>query len=108
MAQGGFSHKMRRAPVDPRTLLLALATLGLAAAPARVVLSLEGLTPSGCSSPAAVKATIERTDGVTRADVSLERAEAIVEFDPTRVTLTELMTRVERVYLVKAIPRPGP
>jgi len=90
-------------------LLLVLGTLvEVAAAPERVTLKIEGLTASGCSSPAAVKGTIERTQGVTRAEVSRERAEAVVELDPASVDLPELIAKVERYCLVKVTRVPAP
>lgn len=82
-------------------------TLGnVAAAPERVTLKIEGLTPTGCSSPPAVKGTIESTEGVVRADVSRERGEAVVEFDSAKADLTQLMAKVERYCLVK-VTRPA-
>lgn len=77
-----------------------------AAARERVTLKVDGLTPTGCSSPAAVQGTILRADGVSAAEVSAERGEAVVEFDPARVDLTELVARVERFCLVR-ITRPA-
>jgi copper chaperone CopZ len=51
-----------------------------------------------CSSCAAtVRGMLERTPGVARATVSLERAEAIVEFDPARVAPTDLVQVIERL-----------
>jgi len=87
-----------------------LAAIGLsgcaAAARDQVTLKIEGLTATGCSSPAAVQGTILRAEGVTRAEVSAERGEAVVEFDPARVDLTELVASVERFCLVR-ITRPA-
>jgi len=88
-------------------LVVALGTPGdLAAAPERVTLKIEGLTPTGCSSAGAVRGTIERTEGVARADVSLERGEAVVELDPAKVDVNQLMATVERYCLVK-VTRPA-
>jgi copper chaperone CopZ len=81
---------------------------GGATALERVTLKIEGLTQTGCSSPASVKGTMLRTEGVTRAEVSRERSEAIVEFDPTKVDLTQLMAKVERFCLVKVSRPPTP
>lgn len=83
-----------------------LAGVGVApAAPERVRLKVEGLTETGCSSPPAVRATLLATEGVTGAEVSRERGEAVVELDPARVDLAELMARVERFCLVR-VSRP--
>lgn len=78
----------------------------VAAAPERVTLRIEGLTQAGCSSPPSVKGTIESTEGVTRAEVSRERGEAVVEFDPAKVDVAQLMAKVERYCLVK-VTRPA-
>ena len=61
----------------------------------RAVLTVEGMACSSCA--ATVRAMMERTPGVARADVSLERAEAVVEFDPERVTVTDLVGVVDRM-----------
>lgn len=51
-----------------------------------------------CSSCAAtVRAMLERTPGVDGADVSAERAEGIVQFDPARVEPAELVGVIERL-----------
>ncbi len=106
--KGRAGTMRRRVLVGFVALLVALWTVGgLGAAPERVTLKIEGMTASGCSSPASVKATMERTEGVARADVSAERGEAVVELDPARVDLAQLMVTVERYCLVK-VTRPAP
>ena len=102
-------------PMVRRRLLVSLVALlavvgafaDAAAAPERVTLKVEGLTQTGCSSPASVKGTILRTEGVTQAEVSRERGEAIVEFDPAKVDLRQLMAKVERYCLVKVTRPPA-
>ncbi len=92
-------------------LVVLLAVVGIvgdaAAAPERVTLRIEGLTQTGCSSPASVKGTILRTEGVTQAEVSRERGEAIVEVDPAKADLAQLMAKVERYCLVKVTRPPA-
>jgi len=97
----------RRVLVSLLTLLAVVGALGDAAAAERVTLKVEGLTQTGCSSPASVKGTILRTEGVTQAEVSRERGEAIVEFDPAKVDLRQLMAKVERYCLVKVTRPPA-
>jgi len=80
----------------------------VAAAPDRVTLKIEGLTPTGCSSPAAVRGTMKSTDGVSDAEVSLERGEAVLEFDPAKVDLAKLTGKVERFCQVKITRPPAP
>jgi len=90
-------------------LLVILWSAGqVAAAPDRVTLKIEGLTPTGCSSPAAVRGTMKSTDGVSDAEVSLERGEAVLEFDPAKVDLAQLTGKVERFCQVKITRPPAP
>lgn len=74
------------------------------AASERVTLKLEGLTPSGCSSPAAVRGTMTSIEGVAAAEVSLERGEAVIEVDRAKVDLAQLAAKVERYCSVKVLP----
>lgn len=46
--------------------------------------------------------------GVEHVEVSLEKGEAVVEFDPARVDLAQLMAKVERECQVKVIRAPAP
>jgi uncharacterized protein (DUF302 family)/copper chaperone CopZ len=73
-------------------------------APERVTLKLEGLTASGCSSPAAVKGTMTSIEGVSAAEVRLERGEAVIEVDRAKVDLAQLAAKVERYCQVKVLP----
>ena len=61
----------------------------------RTVLEIQGMACSSCA--ATVRAMLERTPGVSRAEVSAERAEAVVEFDPTKVEPGDLAGVVERL-----------
>lgn len=94
---------------DWRSLSAAVAVFVAATAAAadvtKVTLKIEGMTPTGCSSPAAVRATMKSVDGVTQAEVSLERGEAVVEFDPAKVDLIQFAAKVERYCQVK-VTRP--
>jgi copper chaperone CopZ len=99
----------RRVSVGLVGLVVVLGLAGdLRAAPEKVTVKVEGLTSSGCSSPASVKGTMERIEGVARADVNAERGEAVVEFDPSRVDLAQLVAKVERYCLVKMTPPSRP
>lgn len=65
-------------------LAAAVASLSLGWAPdqAKTTLKIEGMTCGGCV--AAVKVQLKRTEGVTAYEVSLEKGEAEVSYDPTR------------------------
>jgi copper chaperone len=56
-------------------------------------LKIKGMTCGGCV--ASVRRVLEALDGVRRADVSLEKNEATVDFEPGRVKPDELETAVE-------------
>ena len=67
-------------------LVAVLASLSLAWAgeSAKTTLKVEGMTCGGCV--AAVKVQLKRTEGVTAYDVSLEKGEAEVSYDPAKTT----------------------
>jgi copper chaperone len=54
---------------------------------------IDGMTCSGCV--ASVQRVLTALDGVQRADVSLEKKEATVSYEPGRVTPDDLKTAVE-------------
>lgn len=76
-------------------LLIALALVAAAAAgapalaaPKTVTLSVSGMTCSLC--PLTVKKALMKVDGVTKAEVDLERKEAVVDFDDAKTTVEAL------------------
>ena len=56
-------------------------------------LKIDGMTCCGCV--AAVERVITGLDGVSRAEVSLAEKQAIVEYEPTRVSVSELTSAIE-------------
>lgn len=92
-------------------LALVLALLGpagvLAAEADRVTLKAEGLKPSGCSSPRPVQVTLARIPGVQRAEVSREKGEALIEFEPGKVDWDALVAKVELFCQVKLVRPAG-
>lgn len=60
----------------------------------KTVIKIEGMTCGGCR--AAVEGALRRAPGVLSAAVSLEKAEAAVEFDEKKTALAELRAAVER------------
>jgi copper chaperone len=56
-------------------------------------LKIGGMTCGGCV--ASVQRVLRELDGVARAEVSLEKNEAIVDFEPARVTPVELASAIE-------------
>jgi mercuric ion binding protein len=61
----------------------------------RVVVAVEGMHCGGCAS--GIKAMLKRTDGVVSADVSYERKEAVVEFDPGRTSREKIVEAINNM-----------
>jgi mercuric ion transport protein len=55
---------------------------------ARGKFKIKGMTCAGCADT--IKAALERTAGVRRADVSYERGKAIIDYDPEAITAERL------------------
>ena len=81
-------------PVLAALLALALATPVVAAEPVKTTLAIKGMTCGGCV--AAVKLQLKRTEGVSAYDVSLEKAEAEVTYDPTRTDPGKIAASVSK------------
>lgn len=58
----------------------------------RVTIAIEGMHCGGCAS--GIRAMLKRTAGVVSADVSHERKEAVVEYDPGRVTREKIVEAI--------------
>ncbi len=78
-----------------------VAVVGLASAvdvagaePAGTTLSIQGMTCGGCA--AAVKIQLKRTEGVIDYQVSLEKAEAKVTYDPAKTTPERIAESVSK------------
>lgn len=69
-------------------LVLAAAASAAAAAPRTVTLSVSGMTCAAC--PLTVKKALTKVEGVTQAEVSYERGEAIVTFDDRKASVQQL------------------
>ena len=63
---------------------LAALSAGAFAAPKTVTLQVSRMACPAC--PVTVKKTLQRVDGVLKADVSFERKEAVVTFDDTKTS----------------------
>jgi len=62
--------------------------------PAKTTLTVQGMTCGGCVG--AVKVQLKRTEGVTAYEVSLEKAEAEVSYDPARITPEKIAESVSK------------
>lgn len=88
-----------------------VATFTVSAETARTTLKIEGMTCGGCVP--AVNLQLKKTDGVLAYEVSFEKGEALVSFDPAKTTparIAESVTRTGYTASVKApdgAPPPG-
>jgi copper chaperone CopZ len=64
------------------TAMLATVSLVSAAETAKTTLKIQGMTCDGCVP--AVKVQLKRTEGVLAYEVSFEKGEAIVSYDPSK------------------------
>ena len=58
-----------------------------------VTLGISGMTCSGCVR--SVSRVLEALDGVANADISLERKDAVVDYDPGKLGVEQLKRAVE-------------
>lgn len=70
-------------------VMFAVVSAAALAAIQTVTLSVSGMTCGGCV--IAVKKSLTKIDGVTKADVSLEKAEAAVSFDDAKTNVEALL-----------------
>ncbi len=90
--------------------VLALAALGLvpvvrAADSAKTILRIKGMTCGGCV--AAVKVQLKRTEGVSAYDVSLEKAEADVTYDPGKTDPKKIAESVAKTGFEASVKEPA-
>lgn len=55
-------------------------------------LKIQGMTCGGCVN--SVKTVLERLSGVDQVDVSLENAEAVIQYDPSLASIDQLKTAI--------------
>lgn len=90
--------------------VLAVATLGLAhgAWPgdsAKTTLAIKGMTCGGCV--AAVKVQLKKTEGVSAYEVSLDKAEAQVTYDPTKTEPKKIADSVSKTGFEASVKEPS-
>jgi copper chaperone len=89
--------------------VLTAAALGLvpvarAGDAAKTILTIKGMTCGGCV--AAVKVQLKRTDGVSAYDVSLEKAEADVTYDPATTNPKKVAESVSKTGFQASVKEP--
>ncbi len=90
--------------------VLAVAALGLvpvarAGDSATTTLAIEGMTCGGCV--AAVKVQLKRTEGVSAYEVSLEKAEAEVSYDPAKTEPKKIADSVSKTGFEASVKEPA-
>ncbi|MGQ0648361.1 MAG: heavy-metal-associated domain-containing protein [Gemmatimonadaceae bacterium] len=60
-----------------------------------VTFTVEGMTCGGCA--LGVRKVLTRLDGVTKAEVDLEKKHAVVTFDPSRVTTDQMIAAIKKL-----------
>lgn len=57
-----------------------------------ITIKIVGMTCMGCVN--SVKTVVERFTGVSRANVSLNPSQAMIEFDPNKITIDQIKTAI--------------
>jgi len=84
------------------TLMLAPAVH--AATSAQTTLAIKGMTCGGCVG--AVKIQLKRTEGVSAFDVSYEKAEAVVTYDPSKTEPNKIAESVSKTGFEASVKAP--
>lgn len=86
--------------------VLVLQSPAAAAEIAKTTLTIEGMTCGGCV--AAVKVQLKKTEGVTAYEVSLEKGEAAVSYDPAKTTPDKIAESVSKTGFKASVKKtPG-
>ncbi len=90
--------------------VLAVAALGVvpvarAGDSAMTTLAIKGMTCGGCV--AAVKLQLKKTEGVSQYDVSLEKAEAQVTYDPGKTEPKKIAESVSKTGFQASVKQPA-
>ena len=84
---------------------LCLVPVARAADSAKTTLAIKGMTCGGCV--AAVKVQLKRTEGVSAYDVSLEKAEADVTYDPAKTDPKKIAESVSKTGFEASVKEPA-
>lgn len=83
---------------------LVLASLAHAATMAQTTLAIKGMICGGCVG--AVKIQLKRTEGVSAFDVSYDKAEAIVTYDPSKTEPKKIAESVSKTGFEASVKTP--
>ena len=76
-----------------------------AATSAQTTLAIKGMTCGGCVG--AVKIQLKRTEGVSAFDVSYEKAEAVVTYDPSKTEPKKIAESVSKTGFEASVKAPA-
>ncbi len=96
---------MKKALCAVAALAFGAASFGWAADPAKTTLAIKGMTWGGCV--AAVKLQLKKTEGVSSYDVSLEKAEADVTYDPVKTEPKKIAESVSKTGFQASVKQPA-
>lgn len=85
------------------SLVLAAVVAPVWAATQTVVLSVPGMTCAAC--PFTVKKALSKVEGVSKADVSYEKREAVVTFDDAKTNVQKLTKATENAGYPSSVKR---
>lgn len=71
----------------------------------RVLIAIEGMSCTSCAT--GIKAMLKRTPGVVSAEVSYERREADVEFDPSKTAPEKIVEAIANMGYKARVKNPG-
>lgn len=74
-------------------------------ATAKTTLTIKGMTCGGCV--AGVKIQLKKTEGVTAYEVSFEKGEAEVTYDPAQTTPEKIAASVSKTGFGASVKKPG-
>lgn len=77
----------------PASVAIAGVVRAVAVAPRTVTLHIEGMTCGGCVF--GTRKVLTQMNGVTRADVSYEKSEAVVTYDDQKVTVEQMIAAIK-------------
>ena len=87
-----------------KTVRTAIAVQPLRAVPRTVKLHVEGMTCGGCVFGA--RKVLTRLDGVTAADLSYEKREAIVSYDDAKVNVDQMIAAIRTLGYTASVVAP--
>lgn len=104
-AARGFPTGMNTARAITLLVLVTLLIAGAAVAAdtQTAVVTISGMHCEGCAT--GIEAMLKRTDGITKAIVSYESAEAVVEYDPAKASVEKIVGVIRNMGYKAAVKK---